>query len=211
MNAPLLILILGASLALAGFVMRSRLATASLVTAVGALLLGAVALGVVLGEPFQIMGVGIKLEATWPVLGRSLVLGPSNRSAIGFVFISGALPLAGSWAADAPRRLGPIGLLILVCLAAAMMVQPFVFSPPLIAAAAILGSLVAVRPDNRPGRAPARLLVAYVLGMMSILAAGWLIEVGGVTVSTVAPARTATLLLGVGLAIIVVTLRSIRG
>jgi formate hydrogenlyase subunit 3/multisubunit Na+/H+ antiporter MnhD subunit len=139
------------------------------------------------------------------VLGRSLVLGPGNRAAIGFVFISGALPLAGSAAADAPRRLASIGLLILLLLAAALMVQPFVFSPTFIAAAAILGCLVVVRPDGRPGRAAPRLVVAYVLGMMAILSAGWLIEVGGVTASTESPARAASLLLGLGIVIIVVT------
>ena len=205
MSAPLLILLLGSLLALAGFALRGRTATASGISAMGAVLLGAVALGVVLGEPFQVMGFGVKLEAVWAVLGRSLVLGPANRAAIGFVFISGALPLAGSWAADAPRRLGSVGLLILVALAAAIMVQPSVFSPTFIAAAAILGTLVVVRPDGRPGRAPPRLLVAYVLAMMAILSAGWLIEVGGVTVSTQTSARTASLLLGLGLAIIVIT------
>jgi len=129
---------------------------------------------------------------------------PGLSWAIGFVFISGALTLAGSWAADAPRRLGATGLMILVCLAAAMMVQPFVFSPPLIAAAAILGCLLVVRRDGSPGRAPALLMAAYTLAMMAILVAGWLIEVGGVTASALAPARAATILLGLGLAIIVV-------
>jgi hypothetical protein len=174
-----LILTLGAILALAGFVLRGRVATASFIAALGAVLLGAVALGVVLGEPFQVLGFGVKLEPGWSVLGRSLILGPGNRAAIGFVFISGALPLAGSAAADAPRRLGSIGLLILLLLAAALMVRPFVFSPTFIAAAAILGCLVVVRPDGRPGRAAPRLLVVYILGMIAILSAGWLIEVGG--------------------------------
>jgi len=205
LSAPFLILVLGGSLALAGFILRGRAATASWIAGVGAVLLGAVALGVVLGEPFQVLGFGVKLEPGWSVLGRSLVLSPANRVSIGFVFITGALPLAGSYAADAPRRLGSIGLLILVLLAAALMVQPFVFSPTFIAAAAILGCLVVVRPDGRPGRAAPRLLVAYVLGMMAILSAGWLIEVGGVTASTESPARTASLLLGLGIAIIVVT------
>ncbi len=190
---------------MAGFALRGRAATASWIAALGAVLLGAVALGVVLGEPFQVLGFGVKLEPAWSVLGRSLVLGPGNRAAIGFVFISGALPLAGSYAADAPRRLGSIGLLILLLLAAALMVQPFVFSPSFIAAAAVLGCLVIVRPDGRSGRAAPRLLVAYVLGMIAILAAGWLIEVGGVTASAESPARTASLLLGLGIAIFVVT------
>ena len=119
MNAPFLILVLGGILALAGFILRGRAAPASWIAGIGAVLLGAVALGVVLGEPFQVLGFGVKLEPAWSVLGRSLVLSPANRVAIGFVFITGALPLAGSYAADAPRRLGSIGLLILVLLAAA--------------------------------------------------------------------------------------------
>jgi formate hydrogenlyase subunit 3/multisubunit Na+/H+ antiporter MnhD subunit len=113
--------------------------------------------------------------------------------------------LVAGWVANAPRRLASVGLLILLALAAAMMVQPAVFSPTLIAGAAILGCLVVVRPDGRAGKAAPRLMVSYALGMMAILIAGWLIEIGGATVSPESPARSASVLLALGLAILVVT------
>jgi len=205
MSAPLLLLILGTVLAVAAFALRARGWIPWLIAAGGSLLLAAVALGIVLGEPFEVMGFGIRLEAGWTFLGRSLVLRPENRALVSFVFVSGAILLVSGWASDAPRRLASVGLLILLTLAAAMMVQPFVFSPTLIAAAAILGCLVVVRPDGRAGRAPPRLMVSYSLGMMAILIAGWLIEVGGATVSPESPARAASVLLALGLAILVIT------
>jgi NADH-quinone oxidoreductase subunit M len=48
-------------------------------------------------------------------------------------------------------------------------------------------------------------MVSYSLGMMAILIAGWLIEVGGATTSPESPARAASILLGLGLAILVIT------
>ena len=80
MSAPLLLLILGTVLAVAAFALRARGWIPWLIAAGGSLLLAAVALGIVLGEPFEVMGVGIRLEAGWTFLGRSLVLRPENRA-----------------------------------------------------------------------------------------------------------------------------------
>jgi hypothetical protein len=205
MSAPLAILLLGGALALAAFALRGRGGVPWLIAAGGSVLLAAVALGIVLGQPFEFMGFGIRLEASWTFLGRALVLRPDNRTLVSFVFLSGAVLLAAGWASEAPRRLASIGLLMLLALAAAMMIQPFVFSPTLITAAAILGCLVVARPDGLFGRAPPRLMVSYSLGMMAILIAGWLIEIGGATVSPESPARSASILLALGLAILVIT------
>jgi formate hydrogenlyase subunit 3/multisubunit Na+/H+ antiporter MnhD subunit len=201
----LLLIILGTVLSVAAFALRGRGWIAWLVAAAGSVLLAAVALGIVLGQPFQVMGIGIRLEAGWTFLGRSLVLSPESRVQVSFVFLSGAIMLVSGWLSDAPRRLASVGLLMLMALAAALMVQPFVFSPTLIAAASILGCLVVVRPDGRAGRAPPRLMVSYSLGMMAMLIAGWLIEIGGASVSPESPARSAAILLALGLAILVVT------
>ena len=205
MSAPLLLILLGIVLAISAFALRARGWIPWLIAAGGSILLAAVALGIVLGEPFEIMGIVIRLEAGWTFLGRSLVLRPESRALVSFVFVSGAILLASGWVSDAPRRLASVGLLMLLALAAALMVQPFVFSPTLIAAAAILGCLVVVRPDGRGGRAPPRLMVTYSLGMMAILIAGWLIEVGGASVSPESPVRAASVLLALGLAILVIT------
>src|SRR3989337_4409094 len=120
MSAPLLLLILGTVLAVAAFALRARGLIPWLIAAGGSLLLAAVALGIVLGEPFEVMGIGIRLEAGWTFLGRSLVLRPENRALVSFVFVSGAILLVSGWASDAPRRLASVGLLILLSLAAAM-------------------------------------------------------------------------------------------
>ncbi|HMK07692.1 MAG TPA: proton-conducting transporter membrane subunit [Anaerolineales bacterium] len=204
MSAPLLILILGGTLAVASFVLRGR-GTAWLIAAGGSILLAGVALGIVLGEPFEVLGLSVRLDANWTFLGRSLVLRAENRPLVTFLFLAGGLLLTAAWASDAPRRLAPLGLTMLLALAAAMMIEPFVFAPTLIAAAAIVGCLVVVRPAGASGRAAPRLMVSYCLGMMAILIAGWLIEIGGATAAPESPARTASILLGLGLAILVIT------
>jgi formate hydrogenlyase subunit 3/multisubunit Na+/H+ antiporter MnhD subunit len=205
LSAPFLILLLGTVLAVAAFALRARGGTPWLIASGGSVLLAMVAAGIVMGDPFEILGMGVLLETGWTFLGRSLVLTPDNRALVAFVFLSGAVLLVSGWVSDAPRRLAPVGLLMLLALAAAMMIQPFVFAPTLIAAAAILACLVVVRPRGMAGRAPSRLMVSYTLGMMAILIAGWLIEVGGATTSPESPARAASVLLGLGLAILVIT------
>jgi hypothetical protein len=112
--------------------LRGRGGVPWLIAAGGSVLLAAVALGIVLGQPFEFMGLGLRLEAGWTFLGRALVLRPDNRTLVSFVFLSGAVLLAAGWASDAPRRLASIGLLMLLALAAAMMIQPS-SSPTLIA------------------------------------------------------------------------------
>jgi formate hydrogenlyase subunit 3/multisubunit Na+/H+ antiporter MnhD subunit len=205
MTAPLVILVLGSALALAAYLVRARGGVPWAIAAGGSLLLGAVAMGVLLGEPFEVLGFGFRLEPTWTFLGRSLALRPEYRGQVGFVFLAGSILLVAGWAANAPRRLPSMGMLILLALSAAIMVQPFIFSPTFIAAAAILSCLTVVRADGRTGRAPPRLMVSYTLGMMAILIAGWLIETGGATASPESPARAASILLSLGLAILVIS------
>jgi formate hydrogenlyase subunit 3/multisubunit Na+/H+ antiporter MnhD subunit len=203
-NAPLIIFVLGSGLAFAAYLIRTRRGPAFGLAAGGSALLGAVALGVVLGQPFQVLGIGVKVEPTWTTLGRSMALSEGSRITVGFVLFAGAALLLGGWAGGAPRRLAPLGILILLAVAAALMVEPFVFAPTLLAGAAILGSLAFLRGDRPGGRAAPRLLIAYVLAMMAILTAGWFIETGGVSVSVGGSARTATVLLGLGLAIVAI-------
>lgn len=204
MNGPLLILILGGLLALLAYLLRARRAIAFGLAAGGSALLGGVAVGLVLGSPIQILSIGLKLEPEWLVLGRSFVLGESNRLSVGFIFLTGSVLLVAGMVSGAPRRLPAAGIGVMAALAAALMVQPFVFSPALIAAAAITASVTLGRPDGASGRAPARLLVAYTLAMMVMLLAGWLVEVGGVEGLAEIPTRPASLLLVVGLAIVIV-------
>ena len=133
MNGPLLILVLGGNLALVAYVLRGRRAIAFGIAAGGVALLGAVAIGLVLGSPIQIFSIGVKLESEWVVLGRSLVLGASNRLSVGFIFLTGSIFLVAGLVGGAPRRLPAAGIGVMVALAAALMVQPFVFSPAFIA------------------------------------------------------------------------------
>lgn len=204
MSGPLLLLAIGGILSAVAFLVRSRPNAAYAIGAVGAVLLAGLTLGVVLGAPIQLLGFGVKLEPEWTILGRTLGLGAENRQPIGFVFLTGAVLLVAGLASGAPRRLPSAGLGVLLAVAAAMMVRPFVFAPALIAGAAIAVSVVLRRDDGRVGRAAPRLLASYIVAMMVLLLAGWLIEVGGVSGASGPPTRQASILLGLGLAIVII-------
>lgn len=204
MSGPLVVLTAGSLLAVLAYLLRPRPGAAYAVGAAGAALLAGLTSGIVLGSPFQMLGVGLKLEPEWTVLGRTFALGTENRLPIGFVFLAGAALLGGGYASGAPRRLPAAGMGVLVAVAAALMVRPFVFSPALIAGAAIAVSVVLRRDDGRAGRAMPRILASYTVAMMVLLLAGWLVEVGGSAGVGGPPTRQASILLGLGLAIVII-------
>lgn len=204
MSGPLLILVAGGIVAGAAFLLRARPRLSFGLAAGAGALLGAIAIGIVLGAPFQVLGIGVKLEEGWTVLGRSLVLGEHNRLPVGFIFLAGSVLLLSGLASGASRRMPAAGMGVMLALAAALMIQPFVFSPALIASAAIAASVILVRADGLGGRAAARILISYSLAMMVMLLAGWMIEIGGVGAIATAPTRPASILLGLGLAIVIV-------
>jgi len=204
MNAPLLVLGLSliASVALAGLHDRQR--TASIVAGAGAGLIGALVLLGPIDVALSIGGFGVKLDTTYQLLGRSLVLDGSNRSAVGFLFLSAAFILGGGWAARPNRYLFSAGMAGVAMLSASLMVRPFLFAAVFLEAAALAFVLVLADPRRPALVGSQRLFIFFTFSMMAILMAGWMLDVSGVTGSAPASVVPISGLLGLGFAVLLV-------
>lgn len=204
MNAPATLLILAGLLGFASFLARRRPVLSAAIAGVGAVLLGLLALGVSLDSPIQWMGGSLKISGTWTLLGRSFVLEDGNRASVSFIFLAGAFLLAGSWAAFAVPYLPSFGLTMVACVAASLMIRPFLYAAPFLEIAAIGGCLLLVGERPQSHRAGLRLLTFYTLAMMALLLTGWMLGTAGVTSATEQAADRVFLLLAVGLAVLLI-------
>jgi formate hydrogenlyase subunit 3/multisubunit Na+/H+ antiporter MnhD subunit len=201
-SAPLLLVagtVLVAAIAAAG---RGHSLRSPLVSAIGAGLLGAFALLVAVDLPFNFLGLPVKLARTMVILGRSLTLTDDTRAEIGFLYLSGGFLFAGGWPAKAHRYLYPAGMLCLGLVAASLLVRPFVFAAIFLELAAIMCFLILASPEYPAWRGGLRLLSVYTLAMLAILLTGWMLEIAGVAGGATSLTSQATLLLGLGFAVL---------
>ncbi|HET7010278.1 MAG TPA: proton-conducting transporter membrane subunit [Anaerolineales bacterium] len=204
MNAPVLVLVLAGVLGAASFLARGRLVMASMIAGLGAGLLGLFTLGVSLDAPLQTLVGDLKVAGSWTFLGRTLALDDGNRASVSFIFLASAFLLTGAWAARPVRYLPSFGLFMTACVAASLMIRPFLYAAPLLEIAAIVGCLLLVGERPVSHRAGIRLLTFYTLAMMGLLLTGWMLESSGVTSATTTEADRVFLLLAVGLAVLLI-------
>ncbi|MGD8555573.1 MAG: proton-conducting transporter membrane subunit [Anaerolineales bacterium] len=202
MNAPLVLMVGTLALAIAVLALEKRPRACAATAAIGAGLLGIFAMTAPLDSPFPLMGAGLKLSSEWELLGRRLVMDASNRSAVGFLYLSGAFIMGGSWMANAGRHFAALGLACLAVLANSLLIRPFLFAAIVLELAAMCAVLILVSSSAGRYRGALRLLSLYTLAMMVILFTGWLLEIEGVTSGTPELAQRATLLLAFGFAIL---------
>ena len=202
MSAPFLLLVVTGVLALSVAFLRNRPRSYTVVSAIGSALLAVFSLWITLDEPFEILGLPVKVTSTWLMLGRVFILDESNRAAVGFLYLAGAFIFGGAWVAQPSRNLYYVGLLCLGSVAASFLIQPFLFAALFLEFTAMGAVLILVSPENPTHRGGLRLLILYTLAMMAILFAGWMLENLGVTSATPELAQRATMLLALGFAII---------
>ncbi|MCJ7512130.1 MAG: hypothetical protein MUO23_04085, partial [Anaerolineales bacterium] len=202
MNAPLVLAIGTAGLALILGGSRLGRVPAALIAGLGCLTLGAISLLVPLDVPLEAGGLAIKFDASLEILGRALELEPGIRSGVGFVFVVGGYLFLGGMVADPGRYFFPMGVLAVGLLAAALMVRPFLYSAVLVQLAAAAFVLVLAPPDRHAERAALRLLAFTTLGMMMSLMAAWLIGRLGVTSGSPERAGSVIPVLALGLAVL---------
>jgi formate hydrogenlyase subunit 3/multisubunit Na+/H+ antiporter MnhD subunit len=201
-SAPLFLLVVTGVLALSVAFLRNRPRSYIVVSAVGSALLAAFSLWITLDEPFEILGLPVKITTTWFVLGRVFILDEGNRAAVGFIYLAGAFIFGGAWVAQPNRNLYYVGLLCLGSVAASFLIQPFLYAALFLEFTAMGAILILISPENPAHRGSLRLLILYTLAMMVILFAGWMLDNLGVTSATPELAQRATMLLALGFAII---------
>lgn len=202
MSALAFAFILLAILALVTLALRRRAYLPFAIASAASALLGLFILYVPMDEAISLLGVPLRLDSSWQILGRPLGLDPQNRAAVGFLFLVGALFFSLGWAAAPGRSFGPVGLIALGLLAAALTIEPFLFAAIFLELAAMACVLILIPPGSQSGKGVLNLLVLYSMAMMAILFTGWLLENAGVTSVTPDLALRVILLLGLGFAIL---------
>jgi NADH-quinone oxidoreductase subunit N len=166
------------------------------------MLIAAFSLWAPIDEPMTLLGISVKLSSSWGVLGRSFILDESNRAAVSYLFMAGAIVFGGAWMARPARGFFFVGLASLGTVVASLLIRPFLFAAVFLELTAMGAVLLIVSPEYPARRGGLRLLVLYTLAMLAILLAGWMVESVGVTSATPDLALRATVLLALGFAVL---------
>ena len=202
MSALALVFILLAFLAVLTLALRRRAYLPFAIASVASALIGLFILYAPLDEALSLVGIPLRLESSWQILGRPMSLDPQNRAGVGFLFLVGALFFGLGWVATPGRSFVPAGLIALGLLVGALTIQPFLFAAIFLELAAMACVLILIPPGSRSERGVLNLLVLYSMAMMAILFTGWLLENAGVTSVTPDLALRVILLLGLGFVIL---------
>jgi formate hydrogenlyase subunit 3/multisubunit Na+/H+ antiporter MnhD subunit len=190
--------------AVLAYLLRRWRSVPSILAAGTALLLGLVLVLMPRGEVLEIGGQEISLEEPVVVMGRALVLDPSDRSAMGFLFISSALLFLLAWRFDRGGLFAPIGLGMLGLLSGALLIQPLIYAALLLQIAAVLAifPLYAAEQVQVQVRGGLRYLTFYLLALPGLLVSHWLLELFAFTPDEVGLLETATGLIGFSFALL---------
>lgn len=202
MNAPLLLLLYTSALAVSVTVLRRERVLVWLLAGIGAGLAALLVFAIRLDEAGGILGIPFKLSGTWMIVGRSLVLGESNQSAVGFVYLLAAFLFAGGYVARPGRLFYAAGLVVVGLVAASLMVVPFLYAAVLLECMAIVAVLILSPPELAGFHAPMRMVVLYTLGMIVLLIAGWQADVLGAGAAPADRVRAVTALAMLGFALL---------
>ncbi len=202
MSVPALIFGFVALVAVATLIVRRRTYLPFVIGGVAAAIIGVFILFAPLDTAVAPLGMSLRLDSTWQVLGRPLNFDPQDRAAVGYLFLVGALFFGFGWVVRPGRSFVPVGFLALGLLTGALTVEPFLFAAIFLELAAMACVLILVPPASINERGVLNLLIMYTMAMMAILFTGWLLENVGVTSVTPELALRVILLLGLGFLIL---------
>jgi formate hydrogenlyase subunit 3/multisubunit Na+/H+ antiporter MnhD subunit len=202
MSAPLILSISTVILAVGVGLLRERRVTSTVVAVGGAALVAIFVLIIPIDEPFSIGGLSLRIDSSWTILGRSLVIDEGNRTAVGFLYLIGAFMLGGTWTIVGDHYLPSVGLITINVVAASLMIRPFLYAAIFVELAAMGGALILVAGRFAAAKGALRLLALFSIGMMVLLWAGWMIGTGEITSGAPAQAERATAFLALGFAIL---------
>jgi len=176
-TAPLFIFLLsGFAMIIVSFLRRNFLLSA-IITGVFALAIAIFSIFIPIDQALDVLGLSMRFDSRWIILGRSFLLNANNRASVGFIFLSGGLILLGAWTAKPERMFFPLGIGTLTLVAVSLMIEPFLFAAIFIELAAITASIMLSSRKYGKKRGGLRLLVLYTMAMLAILLVGWILDV----------------------------------
>ena len=144
--------------------------------------------------------VSFKIDSSLTVLGRTLVILPSEGSLLALIYGATALWFFGAEASNTANRLVPIGLIITGLMVASLAVEPFLFAALFIEMAILLAIPLLTSIYSPPGRGIVRFLIYQTLAMPFILLTGWLLAGVEASPGDLALAAQSSSMLGLGFA-----------
>ena len=199
MNAPTLWIIIPLGLGLfLLFINNQRIL--SLLGGSLAVILALIAQFVPIESALKIASLSLKIDSGLTILGRSLVIPPTEGSLLALIYGAAALWFFGAEAAKAAPRMVPIGFMIIALMVASIAVQPFLYAALFIEMAILLAIPMLTSIHRPPGRGVVRFLIYQTLAMPFILLAGWLLAGVEASPGDLALTAQSAAMLGMGFA-----------
>ena len=199
MNAPTLWIILPIALGiLLLFITNQRIL--SLVGGSLAVILALIAQFVPIEVALKTGSLSLKIDSGLTILGRSLVIPPTEGSLLALIYGAAALWFFGAEASKTAIRIVPLGFMIIALMVASIAVQPFLYAALFIEMAILLAIPMLTSIHRAPGRGVVRFLIYQTLAMPFILLAGWLLAGVEASPGDLALTAQSAAMLGMGFA-----------
>ncbi len=143
-----------------------------------------------------------KLNSSFDVLGRRLVLYSADRSFLALIYGSAVFWFAATPFISTSRYFIPIGLSIIAFLVAALAVDPFLYAALFLEVVVLMAIPLFSPPENKPGKGLLRFLIFQTLAMPFILFSGWLLAGIEANPGDLHLVQQAAILIGLGFALL---------
>ncbi len=169
-------------------------------SSVVAALLAFLAVATTINAPFNVIGIDLKIEAGFSILGRQLILEQFDQTILAIIFLFSLFWLIGGFFSGVSSILAPTGLIIPALAVASFAVEPFLYSALLIEGMVLVSVPLLSVPFSEPRPGVVRYLVFQTMGMPFLILTGWLL--GGMDAVPLETEQTVQILvlLGVGFA-----------
>ncbi|MEP0804176.1 MAG: hypothetical protein HRF47_01695 [Chloroflexota bacterium] len=199
MNAPTIWIIAPGVIALLLMLVENR-RVLSLTGGVVAVFLAVSAQFVPIEEAFRVGSLSIRIESSLNILGRQLIIQPSEGPLLALIYGATALWFFGAEASKSALKFVPLGLLITALMIASIAVEPFLYAALFIEVVVLLSVPLVTSIYKPPGRGITRFLIYQTLAMPFILLSGWLLAGVEASPGSLSLAAQSAAILGLGFA-----------
>ncbi|NLE46255.1 MAG: hypothetical protein GX620_16160 [Chloroflexi bacterium] len=199
----LLLLVLPLAMAGIVYILVNAKTLSGLLSIITALVTGLAVIALPLEEPIRFWGGRqIAMGEAVSILGRELVLEPSDRLAMAFIFFAAAVIFALAWRVKIDSLLYPIGLGLLSLLSASLLIRPLIYGALLLETAAVLAVFALQPGDQPPTRGALRYVTFTTLALPGLMVTHWLLERYALTPNETGLLSAAGILLSISFAML---------
>jgi len=199
MNAPTLWIVIPIGLGIL-LLFTNNQRFLSLVGGSLAVILAVIAQFVPIEVALRVGAFSLRIDSELTILGRSLIILPTEGSLLALIYGAAALWFFGAEASKTATRIVPLGFVIIALMVASIAVQPFLYAALFIEMAILIAIPMLTSIYRPPGRGVVRFLIYQTLAMPFILLAGWLLAGVEASPGDLALTAQSAAMLGMGFA-----------